>query len=146
MSIWFVKNGDLDPFIKAAELGLQTDPNNPAALFIIVSYALEHDPKQRLKWAKRLVESSIPEYHSILGASYAPFEMGHLGLRSLDKAIKLRPLPTILYLKAIFLQNVVLAADNIVIEAFHPFHLMTNMFQNLTIKLASDTGQSERTF
>ena len=81
MSIWFVINVGLDPFIEAAEPVLQTDPNNHAALFIIVSYALERDPKQRLKSAKRLVklDSSVPEYHSILGASYAPFEMGNLG-------------------------------------------------------------------
>jgi tetratricopeptide (TPR) repeat protein len=123
MNTWNLKTFDPTLFLEAAETVLKKEPNNHAAMHIILIFGPDRDSKHSLKLAKRCLKLSpgIPEYHSIVSAFYVNLEQGNQALRYLEKSIKMQPYPQLMFLKASILQNLSGAKDDIVVEAFQQF-------------------------
>jgi tetratricopeptide (TPR) repeat protein len=123
MKTWNLKTFDPTLFLEAAETVLKKEPDNHAAMHIILIFGPDRDSKHSLKLAKRCLKLSpgIPEYHSIVSAFYVKLEQGNQALRNLEKSIKMQPHPQSMFLKASILQNLICAKDDIVVEAFQQF-------------------------
>jgi TPR repeat protein len=120
---WILKFFNPVNFISAAKVVLSVEPNNMAALYIIVTFDVDQNYKQKLASAKRLVKSdpSVPEYYSMLSASFAGLGQGNEALKNVEKALKLRPNPRMMYSRAIIIQAVICAGDDAAIEAYQQF-------------------------
>ena len=122
-STWVLGILDMMPFLEAAYNILKTDPNNHAAMYIIILFDPSQENKQKLKFSKRCVQldSSVPQYHEILAISYAAIDQGNQSVRSLEKGIKLHAKSSMLSLRAVLIKNLIHAKDEVVIEAFQQF-------------------------
>jgi hypothetical protein len=123
MNTWNLKTFDPTLFLEAAETVLKKEPDNHAAMHIILIFGPDRDSKHSLKLVKRCLKLSpgIPEYHSIVSAFYVKLEQGNQALRNLEKSIKMQPHPQSMFLKASILQNVKCAKDDVVVDAFQQF-------------------------
>jgi TPR repeat protein len=122
-STWVLGILDMMPFLEAANNVLKRDPNNHAAMYIIIIFDPCQESKLKLKFSKRCVQldSSVPQYHEVLALSYAAINQGNLSVRSLEKGIKLHAKPSMLSFRAVLIKNLINAKDEVVIEAFQQF-------------------------
>ena len=120
---WILKFFNPVIFISAAKAVLSVEPDNISALYIIVTFDPDQNYKQKLPSAKRLVKSdpSVPEYYSMLSASFAGIGQGNQALKNIEKALKLRPNPRMMYSRAVIIQAVICAEDDAAIEAYQQF-------------------------